>query len=67
MSDLSGFQGQGHNQEVMMKINMEADTGDVYDPDDWVWKWNNVNNPDTEAPIYVAYEKEKSAIIEKAF
>jgi len=52
----------------MLQINT-AEEGENYipDADDWVWKWNSCQNPDTEAPKYKAYDKPTSMMIEEAF
>ena len=68
MNNHTGFGGQGFNGDQAMAINTADEVKDeVYDPTEWVWKWNKATNPDADKPKYVAYDKDTSMKIEEAF
>ena len=39
----------------------------VYNPADWIWKWNRTDDPYKERAEYVSYDDEASALVEEAF
>ena len=68
LNDHSGFDGEGYNKDTMYRINTLLEEHEkVYDPDNWIWKWNCSRRPDDETPTYRPYSPSSTAIIEEAF